>query len=87
MMWGSKTRLGAIAAAIVYLLAPLFARAQSCVMCYTTVAAAQHATSQALKSGILVLLVPSLVIVGGIGVFVFRSRDTFNEPDPWDYNA
>lgn len=87
MFLGSKIRLGAIAAAIGYLLAPLLAKAQSCAMCYTTVAAAQHATSQALKSGILVLLVPSVAIVGGIGVFVFRSRDTFNEPDPWDYNA
>jgi hypothetical protein len=58
---------------------PVAAFSQSCAMCYTTASAAKANAIHALKSGILVLLVPSLVILLGIGTVTFRSRDRFND--------
>jgi len=46
-------------------------------MCYNTAAAAKAAAIQALRSGILILLVPSILLFGGIFVLAFRSRERF----------
>jgi len=46
-----------------------------CVMCYRTAAAQQAARSQVLNSGILILLVPPTLVIGGILFLAwFRSR-------------
>ncbi len=37
-----------------------------CVMCYRTAAAQQAERSNVLNTGILILLVPPLVVIGGI---------------------
>ncbi len=55
--------------------------AQGCPLCYTTVAAARPAAIQALRSGILVLLVPPLLMFIGIFVLAFRSRESLREED------
>ncbi len=48
-------------------------------MCYKTAAAAKATAIQALRSGILVLLIPPLVMCIGIFVIAFRNRDSFRD--------
>jgi len=59
------------------------AYAQGCAMCYTSAAAARAGALQALRSGILILLVPALVMFAGIFVVIYRSRDRFNGAAGW----
>ena len=49
-------------------------------MCYTAAAAAKAATIKALRSGILILLIPPALILIAIFVVAYRRRNTFNEP-------
>src|SRR5215470_19067349 len=58
------------------------ARGQSCAMCYNTAAAAKAAAIQALRSGILILLVPVALMFIGIFILAFRSQERFIEPSP-----
>ncbi len=58
--------------------------AQGCPLCYTTVAAARPAAIQALRSGILVLLIPPLLMFIGIFVLAFRSRERLREENLQD---
>src|SRR5205807_10627563 len=53
--------------------------AQTCPMCYRAAAAAKGGAIQALRSGILILMIPPVLIVGGITVLAVRSRNRFNE--------
>ena len=57
--------------------------AQGCAMCYTSAAAAKAGALQALRSGILILLVPALMMFAGIFVVIYRSRDRFNGSAGW----
>ena len=59
------------------------AHAQGCAMCYTTAAAAKAGALQALRSGILILLVPALTMFAGIFVVIYRFRDRFNGATEW----
>ncbi len=62
--------------------------AQGCAMCYNSAAAAKAAAIQALRSGILILLIPPVLMFIGIFVLAFRRRDRFadqNLPDS-DYD-
>jgi hypothetical protein len=59
------------------------AYAQGCAMCYTSAAAARAGAVQALRSGILILLVPALIMFAGIFVVIYRSRDRFNGSADW----
>ena len=59
------------------------AYAQVCAMCYTSAAAAKAGALQALRSGILILLVPALMMFAGIFVVIYRSRDRFNGSADW----
>jgi|SRR6516225_4685954 hypothetical protein len=54
-------------------------QAQSCAMCYNTAAAAKAAAIQALRNGILILLVPVALMFIGIFILAFRSKDRFSE--------
>ena len=58
------------------------ARAQSCAMCYNTAAAAKATAIQALRSGILILLVPVALMFIGIFILAFRSKERCSEPSP-----
>jgi hypothetical protein len=49
-------------------------------MCYNTAAAAKAAAIQSLRSGILILLVPVVLMFIGIFVLVFRSKERFSGP-------
>jgi hypothetical protein len=48
--------------------------AQSCASCYTTAAAAGPRTVHALRNGILLLLVPSLLLFGALVAIALRWR-------------
>jgi len=59
------------------------ARAQGCAMCYTSAAAAKAGAIQALRSGILILLLPVLVMCAGIFVVIYRARNRFSGAVEW----
>ena len=48
---------------------------QTCAMCYNTASAAKPGAIQALRSGILVLLIPPTLMFIGIFTLVFRSKE------------
>ncbi len=84
-------RLGKLALALVATFAMLAnttaLRAQSCAMCYNTAAAAKAAAIQALRSGILILLVPVALMFIGIFILAFRSKERFCEPSPEEIDS
>lgn len=67
--------LGILLVGLIILLAPLPAFAQSCALCYTQAASSGTRMIQALKSGILILVVPPTL--GSIGMIfvVYRKRN------------
>lgn len=73
-----NTALG-LSAALLVLVDSTAARAQGCAMCYNTAAAAKATAIQALRSGILILLVPVALMFIGIFVLAFRSAERFSE--------
>ena len=48
------------------------ALAQSCAMCYTQAAAANAPAQRSLDYGIIILLLPSLLIFGGVFTMLMR---------------
>jgi len=59
------------------------AYAQGCAMCYTSAAASKAGALHALRSGILILLVPVFVMCAAIFVVIYRSRDRFCGAAVW----
>ena len=59
------------------------AYAQGCAMCYTSAAASKAGALHALRSGILILLLPVLVMCAGISVVIYRSRNRFCDAADW----
>ena len=74
-----RNRILAAVAGIVAFACSSAAWAQSCPMCYRAAAAAKGGALQALRSGILILMIPPVLIVGGIAVLAVRGRNRFNE--------
>ena len=58
---------------------PSVAFAQNCALCYTQAAAASSRLIEALRSGILILVIPPMLICVGITVMAYRKRNQFNE--------
>ncbi len=69
-----------LVAILLALVQPSTAFAQGCAMCYSTAAAAKAVAIQALRSGILILLLPPLVLFVAIFAVAFRNRERFNGP-------
>jgi hypothetical protein len=46
--------------------------AQGCALCYASVAAAGTAAQEALRSGILALLIPVLLLLVGVALLIWR---------------
>jgi hypothetical protein len=63
-----------IFAALVILLAPLPLFSQSCSLCYTQAASSGSRMIQALKSGILVLIIPPTLATVGLFFVVHRKN-------------
>jgi hypothetical protein len=80
--------VGIALAALIILLSPPSASAQSCALCYTQAASSGSRTIQALRSGILVLVVPPTLGTIGMIFVVYRkrnqTRDEADYPDSRD---
>lgn|SRR5450631_2965727 len=63
------------------LAAPPPAFSQSCSLCYTQAASAGARMIQALRSGILVLIVPPTAMSVGMIFIVYRKRNQFRQDD------
>ena len=53
--------------------------AQSCALCYTQAAGAGHRFIQGLRTGILVLIVPPMLMSVGITVLAYKKRNRTND--------
>jgi hypothetical protein len=66
--------LGVVLAGVILLLAPVPAFSQNCALCYTQAASSGSRMIQALKSGILILIIPPTL--GSIGmIFVVYKKN------------
>jgi ABC-type Fe3+ transport system permease subunit len=61
------------------LLIPSVAFAQNCALCYTQAAGSGSRIIQALRSGILILVIPPMVICLGLAWMTYQKRNQFNE--------
>jgi hypothetical protein len=68
-----------IAALIAALWAPASVFAQNCALCYTQAAGSGARIIQALRGGILILVIPPLLICTALTVMAYRKRNTFCE--------
>jgi len=80
----ARKRTIQIAVLIAVLTAPALAAAQGCAMCYNNAAAANSAAIHALRSGILILLIPPVLIFTAICLFALRNRNRFNHGNAAD---
>ena len=73
--------VGAALVGLAMLAAPLPAFSQSCSLCYTRAASAGTRMIQALRSGILILIVPPTFMSVGMIFVVYRKRNQFRQDD------
>ena len=59
--------------------APTLASAQNCALCYTQAAGSGSRMIHALKSGILILMIPPMGICIGLAVMAYKKRNQFND--------
>jgi len=67
-------------AGVAFLLAPLTLAAQNCALCYTQAASTTARFLHALRSGILIMMIPPLLMSIGFTVVAYRRRNTFHTP-------
>ena len=67
-------------AALALLLAPLTLTAQNCALCYTQAASTSSRFIHALRSGILIMMIPPFLMSIGFTVIAYRRRNTFHTP-------
>jgi hypothetical protein len=60
---------------------PLPAFSQNCALCYTQAASAGARMIQALRSGILVLIVPPTLMWAVVTAILYRKRNQFRQVD------
>ena len=68
-----------VLAALTFFASPAAIFAQGCPLCYQAAASSGSNFIHALRSGILVLLFPPMIISGGIIALAYRKRNQFNE--------
>ena len=73
--------IGFVLIALAILAAPLPAFSQSCALCYTQAASAGTRMIQALRSGILILIVPPTLMSVVMIFIVYRKRNQFRQAD------
>jgi len=71
--------LGRMAVAAASLAQGIPAFAQSCALCYTQAASAGARMIEALRSGILILIVPPTLMSVGMIFIVYRKRNQFRQ--------
>jgi len=77
-----KNRFAGLLALGAAMLLPGAAWAQNCALCYTQAAGAGSRMIAALRSGILVLIVPPMLISLGITWMAYKKRNQFNSDEP-----
>jgi hypothetical protein len=73
--------IGIAIGAVIILLTAVPAFSQSCALCYTQAASSGSRMIQALKSGILILILPSTLGSVGMIVVVYRKRNQVRRGD------
>jgi hypothetical protein len=73
--------IGIVLVALAMLAAALPAFSQNCALCYTQAASAGGRMIQALRSGILILIVPPTFMSVGMIFVVYRKRNQFRPAD------
>jgi hypothetical protein len=73
--------IGIALVGLTMLAAPLPAFSQSCALCYTQAASAGARMIQALRSGILILIIPPTFMSVGMIFIVYRKRNQFRQAD------
>jgi hypothetical protein len=63
----------------VALFLPALTFAQNCALCYTQAAGSGSRMIAALRSGILMLAIPPMLICGGITWMAYKKRNQFND--------
>ena len=58
---------------------PMMAAAQNCVLCYTQAGGSGPRMIQALRSGIVILVIPPMMICIGITWMAYKKRNQFND--------
>jgi hypothetical protein len=81
-VWILSIALGALLA----LLLPVSASAQSCALCYTQAASSGSRMIQALKSGILILITPPTLGSVGVIVVMYRKRNQVRKAEQGDHD-
>jgi hypothetical protein len=77
--WHTGSWMPRAAALPVALTAPTICFAQNCALCYTQAAGAGSRMIHALKSGILILMIPPMCICVGLAVMAYKKRNQFND--------
>jgi hypothetical protein len=75
------SRLARVLSLFAALLVPSLLFAQNCALCYTQAASAGHRVIQALRSGILMLIAPPMLICIAIAIMAYRKRNRFNSAE------
>ena len=75
----SRGRLARYAALAIALGTPALTFAQSCALCYTQAAGSGSRMIAALRSGILMLAIPPMLICAGITWMAYKKRNQFND--------
>ena len=79
--------IGIALTGLILLLTPVPAFSQGCALCYTQAASAGARMIQALRSGILVLIIPPTLATVGMIFVVHHKRNQFKRPDhPGEWN-
>jgi hypothetical protein len=71
--------LGRMAALTAALCVPVIATAQNCVLCYTQAGGSGPRMIQALRSGIVILVIPPMMICIGITWMAYKKRNECND--------
>jgi uncharacterized membrane protein YphA (DoxX/SURF4 family) len=74
---GLASRLAAVGLLAFCMFTAQAAHSQSCALCYTQAASSGARVIQALRSGILVLIIPPAFLSVGVTVLAYRKRDRF----------
>ncbi len=72
-------KLRLIGLAFLLLISPSDLYAQGCAMCYQSAAASGARFIHALKSGIVVIIIPPLLMTAAFARFVYRRRNLFHD--------
>jgi len=76
--------IGLAAMACIVLLTPLSAFSQNCALCYTQTSSAGARMIQALRSGILIMVIPPTLGSIGMIFIVHRKRNQFRRSEEAD---